>query len=70
MAKNRQIKFGAIIHGVGGSMTTWRHPEVPADASVNFEFYKTQAQRQRKESLTSYLSQMACSLTKNPFPTF
>lgn len=26
-------------------MTTWRHPEVPADASVNFEFYKTQAQK-------------------------
>lgn len=45
MAKNKQIKFGAIIHGVGGSMTTWRHPEVPADASVNFEFYKTQAQK-------------------------
>lgn len=39
----RQLKFGAIIHGVGGSMSTWRHPEVLSDASVNFDFYKRQA---------------------------
>lgn len=45
MAKQRQIKFGAIIHGVGGSMGAWRHPQAVADASVNFEFYKQQAQK-------------------------
>ncbi len=41
----RQLKFGAIIHGIGGSMSTWRHPEVQADASVSFDFYKRQAQK-------------------------
>ncbi|WP_028552907.1 LLM class flavin-dependent oxidoreductase [Paenibacillus sp. UNC451MF] len=45
MSKNRQIKFGAIIHGVGGNMAAWRHPKATADASVNFEFYKQQAQK-------------------------
>ncbi|ULL15284.1 FMN-dependent monooxygenase [Paenibacillus sp. H1-7] len=45
MSKQRQIKFGAIIHGVGGNMSAWRHPKAVADASVNFEFYKEQAQK-------------------------
>jgi FMN-dependent oxidoreductase (nitrilotriacetate monooxygenase family) len=44
MANRKQIKFGALIHGVGGNVSAWRHPEVPADASVNFQFYKQQAQ--------------------------
>ncbi|MBU5354791.1 LLM class flavin-dependent oxidoreductase [Paenibacillus barcinonensis] len=43
MTAKRSLKFGAIIHGVGGSNTTWRHPEVLSDASVNFGFYKRQA---------------------------
>lgn len=44
MANKKKIKFGTIIHGVGGNVSAWRHPEVPTDASVNFEFYKQQAQ--------------------------
>ena len=42
MGKNRQIKLGAILHGVGGG-TLWRHPDMPSDASVNIQFYKAQA---------------------------
>ncbi|OPA80508.1 monooxygenase [Paenibacillus selenitireducens] len=45
MTKQRQLKFGAIIHGVGGNMSGWRHPDAIADASVNFNFYKEQAQK-------------------------
>ncbi|MDQ8736960.1 LLM class flavin-dependent oxidoreductase [Paenibacillus sp. LHD-38] len=45
MANRKQIKFGALIHGVGGNVSAWRHPEVPADASVNFQFYTQQAQK-------------------------
>ncbi len=44
MAQRKKIKFGAIIHGVGGNIAGWRHPEVPADASVSFPFYQRQAQ--------------------------
>lgn len=43
MGSKKQIKFGAIIHGVGGNISGWRHPEVPADASVSLDFYKRQA---------------------------
>ncbi|WP_282935944.1 LLM class flavin-dependent oxidoreductase [Paenibacillus sp. RC67] len=45
MSKERKIKFGAIIHGVGGNMAAWRHPKATADASVNFDFYTQQAQK-------------------------
>ncbi|RED63965.1 LLM class flavin-dependent oxidoreductase [Cohnella lupini] len=48
MAKRKQIKFGALIHGVGGNVSVWRHPEVLPDASVNFKFYTEQAQLAEK----------------------
>jgi len=41
----KKLKFGALIHGVGGNVSAWRHPEVPTDASVNFDFYKSQARK-------------------------
>jgi FMN-dependent oxidoreductase (nitrilotriacetate monooxygenase family) len=44
MAKRKQIKFGVLIHGVGGNISGWRHPEVLTDASVNFPYYKEQVQ--------------------------
>ncbi|CAM3106510.1 LLM class flavin-dependent oxidoreductase [Paenibacillus lupini] len=43
MTKKRELKLGAIIHGVGGGSTGWRHPDIPSDASVNIGFYKQQA---------------------------
>ncbi|MCM3630466.1 LLM class flavin-dependent oxidoreductase [Paenibacillus glycanilyticus] len=41
MAARRQLKLGAMLHGVGSSTSLWRHPEIPSDASVNFELYKS-----------------------------
>ncbi|MBH5317606.1 LLM class flavin-dependent oxidoreductase [Paenibacillus sp. GSMTC-2017] len=43
MSKRKKVKFGVLIHGVGGNVTAWRHPEVPVDASVSLPFYKQQA---------------------------
>lgn len=40
MTKSRQLKLGALLHGVGGSTSMWRHPDAKPDASVNFELYK------------------------------
>ncbi len=48
MSKNRQLKLGTIIHGVGGNIAAWRHPEVLTNASVNVDFYKKQAQESEK----------------------
>lgn len=44
-SKKRELKLGAIIHGVGGGTSGWRHPDIPSDASVNIGFYKQQAQK-------------------------
>lgn len=40
MGVQKQLRLGAMLHGVGGSVTGWRHPEAIADASVNFPLYK------------------------------
>ena len=41
---SRKLKFGFMLHGVGAGWGDWRHPEAVTDASVNFNFYKEQAQ--------------------------
>ncbi len=45
MGQKRRLKLGAMIHGIGGHMGAWRHPDVQADASVSFAFYSQQAQK-------------------------
>ncbi|AJY73656.1 LLM class flavin-dependent oxidoreductase [Paenibacillus beijingensis] len=40
MTKRRQLKLGALLHGVGGNPAMWRHSDTQPDASVNFELYK------------------------------
>ncbi|MFE5321793.1 LLM class flavin-dependent oxidoreductase [Paenibacillus sp. NPDC056579] len=44
MSNQKRLKLGAMIHGVGGGWEDWRHPEAITDASVNFDFYKREAQ--------------------------
>lgn len=38
----RQLKLGANLNGVGNSISFWRHPDIPTNASVSLEFYKKQ----------------------------
>jgi FMN-dependent oxidoreductase (nitrilotriacetate monooxygenase family) len=45
LTQQKQLKLGAIIHGVGSNMSAWRHPDAVVDASVNFKYYKQQAQK-------------------------
>lgn len=35
----KNIPFGVMLQGPGGHMNSWKHPSVPADASVNFDYY-------------------------------
>lgn len=34
----RQLRLGAIIQGVSGNMSAWRHPDAIADASINVDY--------------------------------
>jgi FMN-dependent oxidoreductase (nitrilotriacetate monooxygenase family) len=44
MANKRKLRLGATITGVGTSKTAWRHEDVQINASVNFPYYRSQAQ--------------------------
>lgn len=36
---SKRIPFGIMLQGPGGHMNAWKHPSVPPDASVNFDYY-------------------------------
>jgi N-acetyl-S-(2-succino)cysteine monooxygenase len=40
MAKpNAEMKLGAFLYPTGYHVAAWRHPDVPADAGVNFAHF-------------------------------
>lgn len=41
--EERTLKLGGIIDGVGWNYTGWRHPDIPADARENIEYYVQKA---------------------------
>jgi FMN-dependent oxidoreductase (nitrilotriacetate monooxygenase family) len=41
MAGKKQIQFGLMLHGPGGHMNAWKDESVPADASVNIDYYQS-----------------------------
>jgi FMN-dependent oxidoreductase (nitrilotriacetate monooxygenase family) len=44
---DRQLRFGAILHGVGGQgqQNVWLDPEIPGDASVDVKWHVARAQQ-------------------------
>ncbi|GAB7528125.1 LLM class flavin-dependent oxidoreductase [Pseudomonas sp. 3A(2025)] len=40
----RQLKLGAFLMATGHHVAAWRHPQVPADAGLDFKHYKHLAQ--------------------------
>lgn len=44
MGKQRQIKLGFILHGVGRTWNDWRHPDRDVNASTSFAYYRHQAE--------------------------
>jgi FMN-dependent oxidoreductase (nitrilotriacetate monooxygenase family) len=41
----RRINFGIMLQGAGVNMNSWKHPSVPADASINFNYYLDKARQ-------------------------
>lgn len=41
----RRINFGVMLQGPGCNVNAWKHPSVPADASINFDFYVDRARK-------------------------
>ncbi|PLS05375.1 LLM class flavin-dependent oxidoreductase [Neobacillus cucumis] len=45
MSQQKKLKFGVIIHGVGGNIEGWRHSDIQTDASVSLDYYTKQAKK-------------------------
>lgn len=43
MTNRKKLKLAATIDGVGWNYVGWQHPDMPADASENIDFYIQQA---------------------------
>ncbi len=43
--QKKRIKLGLMLQGAGSHMNSWRHQDVPADASVNFGWYQRLTQK-------------------------
>lgn len=48
MKEKKQLKIGGIIDGVGWNYMGWRHPDMPANASENIEYYIEKAKQAEK----------------------
>lgn len=43
ISKRKKLKMGAVLEGLGWNFVAWQHPDIPADASENIDFYIKQA---------------------------
>ena len=70
MSNKRKLKFGAIIHGVGGNIAGWRHPNTQADASVSLDFYTSQAQKAEEGKFDLVFIADGLHINKKSIPHF
>ncbi|WP_138494590.1 LLM class flavin-dependent oxidoreductase [Paenibacillus pinistramenti] len=70
MAKPKQLKLGALLHGVGGGTSMWRHPDAKPDASVNFELYKQWVQKAEAGKLDLIFIADGLYITDKSIPHF
>lgn len=70
MSSNKQLKLGAILHGIGNSTSLWRHPHIAADASINVEQYKSWAQKAEQGKLDLLFIADGLYITEKSLPHF
>lgn len=70
MGTKRQIRLGAILHGVGGNISGWRHPDAITDASVNFELYKRWTQKAEEGKFDFVFIADGLYITEKSIPHF
>lgn len=70
MGKRKKLKLGAIIHGVGGNIGAWRHPDALTDASVNIDYYKQQAQKAEEGKFDLVFIADGLYITEQSIPHF
>ncbi|WP_316273894.1 LLM class flavin-dependent oxidoreductase [Bacillus halotolerans] len=51
ISKKKQIKLGVFLAGTGHHVASWRHPDAPADASMNLGYFKELARTAERGKL-------------------
>lgn len=66
----KQVRLGAMVHGVGGGWDDWRHEDSLPNASTNFEFYKEQAQAAEAGKFDFVFIADSVSINENSSPHY
>lgn len=70
MSREGQLRLGTSLHGVGSSVSGWRHPELPSDASINIDFYIQQARQAEAGKLDFVFIADGLHITEQSIPHF
>ena len=70
MVNKRQLKLGAIIHGVGGSISGWRHPKLTGKESTSIKFYTQQAKKAEQGKFDLIFIADGLYISKDSIPHF
>ncbi|MFU9138788.1 LLM class flavin-dependent oxidoreductase [Erwinia tasmaniensis] len=66
----RQLRLGAIIQGVSGNMSAWRHPDAVADASINVDYVIELARRAERAKIDFLFVADGLYITPQSIPHF
>ncbi|MCP1182919.1 LLM class flavin-dependent oxidoreductase [Paenibacillus sp. 1781tsa1] len=70
MSRQGQLKLGTSLHGVGSSVSGWRHPDLPSDASINIDYYIQQARQAEAGKLDFVFIADGLHITEQSIPHF
>ncbi|MBB3304110.1 MULTISPECIES: LLM class flavin-dependent oxidoreductase [unclassified Enterobacter] len=66
----RQLRLGAIIQGVSGNMSAWRHPDAVADASINIGYVLDLARKAEQAKIDFLFVADGLYITPQSIPHF
>lgn len=66
----RQLRLGAIIQGVSGNMSAWRHPDAVADASINIDYVLDLARKAEQAKIDFLFVADGLYITPQSIPHF
>ena len=66
----RQLRLGAIIQGVSGNMSAWRHPDAVADASINVDYVLDLARKAEQAKIDFLFVADGLYITPQSIPHF
>jgi FMN-dependent oxidoreductase (nitrilotriacetate monooxygenase family) len=68
--KKQRIHFGVMLQGPGVNMNAWKHPSVPVDASLNFDFYVDRARKAEAAGIAFVFIADGLYIHEKSFPHF